>query len=483
MTMKKRITFRPLGAIIAATLLASPLLSQAATDKEAIESLRTTGKAFTAVAKGAIPAVVSIRVAKSVGGHRYQGPQLNNPFDLFGDDFFERFFYPSPHQRHPQEQFAEGQGSGFIISEDGYILTNSHVVGDVDRITVTLSDGRELEATLIGTDTKSEVAVIKVDAKDLPVATLGDSDKLEVGEWVVAIGNPFGLTETVTAGIVSALGRGNVQIAEYEDFIQTDAAINPGNSGGPLLNLDGEVIGINTAIYSRSGGYMGIGFAIPISTAIAIKDQLIEKGSVSRGYLGIIIQPLTEDLASNFDLEDTSGILVGDVEKGSNAEKAGLKQGDVIQSLDGKPVASVNSFRNKIASSPVGTRFKLGIFRDGKTQTIEVASGEAGTSSNEVLNQIGLDLAEPRAELLREYGFREAEGLIVTGVKPGSAAARAGLRPGLIVLSVNRMAVTTLQNLATVLRDSRPGDPLILIVFDGTHSRFVSIRTNPTNPK
>jgi serine protease Do len=296
---------------------------QAAEPDDEITALQHLSTGFTRVAKRTLPAVVFIQVEKNV--ERGRGPgEFNNPFDLFNDEFFHRFFGERFH-RQPRQYKQRGLGSGFIVSHDGYILTNHHVVGDAEHIMVKLADGREVKAKLVGTDPKSDVAVIKIKGDDLPVLPLGDSDTLEVGEWVVAIGNPFGLTHTITVGVVSAKGRSGMGIEDYEDFIQTDAAINPGNSGGPLINLQGKVIGINTAIYSRSGGYMGIGFAIPINMVKAIEQQLIASGKVTRGYLGINIQDLSEDLANSFGLKTTKGVLVADVVENSPAAKGGLK--------------------------------------------------------------------------------------------------------------------------------------------------------------
>lgn len=277
--------------------LTSIFVPTAMAEAESVRSLRNLGNNFADIVEKVSPAVVFIKVEQKVEG---QMGYTNNPFELFNDDFMRRFFGQRFQQQQAprQDQIVMGQGSGFIISKDGYILTNNHVAGKAEKITVKLLNGREVEARLIGTDPHSDVAVIKIDAGDLPFLTLGDSDNLRVGEWVLAVGNPFGLSHTVTAGIVSAKGRSSVGIADYEDFIQTDAAINPGNSGGPLLDLDGRVVGINTAIFSKNGGYMGIGFTIPINMVKVIRDQLIANGKVERGYLGITMQNLNPELAN-----------------------------------------------------------------------------------------------------------------------------------------------------------------------------------------
>ena len=335
--------------------------------------LYTTSSDFSSVAETAIPAVVFIHVEKAVTVG-YEIPfRYNDPFNFFGDEFLRRFFgYHDFSRLRPKRRLQRGQGSGFITDPSGYILTNHHVIGDADRIVVRLHDRREFEARLVGTDPQSEVAVIKIEAEGLPVLPLGDSNTLKIGEWVVAVGNPFGLAETLTVGVVSAKGRSNVGIADYENFIQTDAAINPGNSGGPLLNVRGEAVGINTAIYSRSGGYMGIGFAVPIDMAKKIKAQLIRKGRVDRGYLGISVQDMDPRLAKSLNLNVLSGVLVSQVDRGSPAQKAGLRPGDVIVQLNGRKVERVSPFRNELASSPPGTKVELTLIRYGRLFTTEM---------------------------------------------------------------------------------------------------------------
>jgi serine protease Do len=325
-----------------------------------ISVLQQTGTAFKEIAKDALPAVVFVDVATTVEVPQYR---YHHPMErFFGQEYF--WYHEAP---MPRKYRQMGQGSGFIISKDGYILTNNHVVGDADRITVTLADGRKYDARLVGTDPKSEVALIKIDdEKAFPFLELGNSDALEVGEWVLAAGNPFGLSQTITAGIVSAKERSEVGIAEYGSFIQTDAAINPGNSGGPLLNIHGEVVGINTAIYSQTGGYMGIGFAIPINQAVDIKQQLIEHGKVLRSVLGIYIQEVDAELAERFDLSEPEGILITRIMEGSAAEEAGLQNGDIIVALDGWKTAKIGAFRNRVASTAPNTRVHLEIARGGE---------------------------------------------------------------------------------------------------------------------
>lgn len=408
------------------------MLPAMAQSNEDIDILNRTSKAFSAVVKKANPAVVNVMVEKTVGAKGY------SPDDFFNNPFFERFFGPQFRQQVPQRKYKQqGQGTGFIISPEGYILTNNHVVEDADDITVTLDDRRKLKATLIGSDPQSDVALIKIEAdENFPTLPLGDSDALEVGEWVIAIGNPFGLNQTVTIGVVSAKGRSGVGLNEYENFIQTDAAINPGNSGGPLLNIHGEVVGINSALFSRTGGYMGIGFAIPINMVKAIENQLQKHGKVTRGWLGVAIQDVDENLAQSFGLEEAKGILVSEVTEGSPAEEAGLKQGDVIVKLNGKTLESVNELRNRIALIVPKTDAEFEIIREGKARNITVVIGEqpedfsrlgqGGKSS--VIEDFGLSFQELTQELADQLGYTNEQGVLIGDVEPGSVAAKPGSR-------------------------------------------------------
>ncbi len=413
--------------------LAGPVHAQSNT-----ESAKELSSAFSAAAKAAMPAVVSVKVEKAVevSSMKFGSARgFNDPFGLFDDDLLRRFFGDRlpPQQQTPRKYREQGQGSGFIISKDGYILTNNHVVGDADKITVELNDGRKFEnAKLTGTVPDSEVALIKIDGHDFPVLPMGNSEKIEIGDWVIAIGNPFGLNGTVTVGVISAVGRSNVHIAAYEDFIQTDAAINPGNSGGPLINLDGQVIGINTAIFSQSGGYMGIGFAIPINMARTIEEQLKKQGRVVRGYLGVLGQDITKDMADLLQLKDGQGVIVAYVEKGSPAEKDGLKSHDILLQMNGKRIESYDSLRHEIAMLPPGNKVEFVIMRDGKTRDIVVTLAErlaelaqskqpAPQQSQETL---GIEVQNLTRDIAQQLGYSLGDGVIVASVVPGDLRPR-----------------------------------------------------------
>ena len=447
------------------------------------EILQQTGDAFRSIAKKALPAVVFINVESTIEVES----QMSHPFfrnDPFFDQFFGRGWRQFDQPQEKKERKQQGQGSGFIISSDGYILTNSHVVENATRITVTLSDDRKFDAKLIGADPKTEVALIKLDkVENLPIVELGDSEQLEVGEWVLAAGNPFGLSQTVTAGIVSALGRTDTQLTEYGNFIQTDAAINPGNSGGPLLNIDGKVVGINTAIMTRSGGNMGIGFAIPINQAIAIKEQLINHGKVSRSVLGVYIQDVNEELAKKFDLDDVKGILISDIIEDSAAEEAGLQGGDVIIEFEGKPTGKLGSFRNKVAATPPNTIVKLKIVRDGKYKDIEVTTramdvltiNDISEEVSDTLEKIGINVTSLDSEEAKALSLNAESGVLISEVSEGSSAWRAGIQPGQIITNVNRKPVNNIEDFSKAIQESSQNDSVLFLITDGKGSRFVVI--------
>lgn len=432
---------------------------------------------FTQVAKKATPAVVSIKVQqKGKTNSSIQSLPAENEF--FNDDFFQRFFgFSLPDQI--QNQPTVGQASGFIVTPDGYILTNNHVVKDASSIIVTLNDGREFEAKVIGKDANTDISVIKISGHDLPTVKLGDSDKLEVGEWVVAIGNPLGLQASLTVGVVSAKGRNNLDLTREEEYIQTDAAINRGNSGGPLLNLDGEVVGMNSAIATSTGGYMGLGFSIPSNMLKRIMDQLITKGSVTRGYLGIVLQKIDQDLAQAFNLEKTHGVLIAEVAKNSPAQAAGLKQGDVIIRYNGNSVDNMGNFRNIIASTPPGTNISLTIQRADNVEEIPVTVGtlpDAQQSPNEVTEQLGLTLQELTPEIAQKLGYQNEKGVIITEIDPSSISALAGIKKGSLILSVNQQKVSSLDEFHAALKKTEKGKPVLLLIKQGNVIRFVSLR-------
>lgn len=482
----KRLFFLPVMILLTVMLSGFGLLATASAQEAGIESLRKTGQAFRSVAKQVSPSVVFIQVEKEVEQQQALG---NNPFgnSPFGDEFFRRFFGQPPQQGSPHKtpkRRTSGQGSGFIISADGYIMTNNHVVGDADKVTVQLLDGREFDAEIVGTDPPTDVALIKIDAEEkLPFLSLGDSDLLEVGDWVLAFGNPFGLSHTLTAGIVSAKGRSSIGLNDYENFIQTDAAINPGNSGGPLVNLDGEVIGMNTAIFSRSGGYMGIGFAIPINMAQRIRQQLVTHGSVTRGRLGVLIQDMNKDLAESFGIDQREGILVAQVQEDSPAEKGGLKQGDVILKLNGKKVEKVAIFRNEIAMTSPGTEVVLKVLRDGQKKKLKVKIGAMETDakgqpvSSDALPELGMKLQKLTNELAEQFGYEGAKGVLVTAVEPDSIAARAGIKRGDLIEEVNRTEVTDSAQVKKLITESKK-KTVLMLVRQGEASRYLALKLN-----
>ncbi len=448
---------------------------------------------FADLAEHVSPAVVNISTTQEMKGpHGLGGPGgPGGPGAPGGpggggddDDQFQEFFGPFERffnmPRRPYK--ARSLGSGFIIDPKGYIITNNHVVENADEIVVKLSTGKEYKAKVVGRDAKTDIALIELKgATDLPSVKLSDSEGLRVGDWVVAIGNPFGLENTVTAGIVSALGR-HINQGPYDNFIQTDAAINPGNSGGPLLNTKGEVVGINTAIFSRGGGNIGIGFAIPISLAHEIVPQLKERGHVTRGWLGVMIQKVTPDIAESLGLEDTKGALVADVVKEGPAEAAGLKQGDVIVEFDGKPVVDSAELPLLVARTGVGKSVRLKIIRDKNSQevTVKIAElkdeeqAEAGGGTSEDLGLAVQSLTPDLAENLNLD--KSLKGVVVTQVEPGGPAAEAGLRRGDVILEVNRKAVKNAAAFQKAIRDGGKGKSLLFLVRRGDNTIFLALK-------
>ena len=435
-----------------------------------------TPESFSNLAKETSPSVVNISTVKSIKAGRGQTPMPFGPNDPFRD-FFDRFFG----DQIPRDYRQRGLGTGFIIDKEGYIFTNNHVVEMADEIKVTLADKREFTAEIVGRDSKTDLALIKIkDADNLIPLSLGDSDKLEVGDWVVAIGNPFGLGNTVTAGIVSAKYR-YLGASSYDNFIQTDASINPGNSGGPLMNTRGEVIGINTAIYSRSGGSIGIGFAIPINMAKDLLPQL-KKGKVVRGWLGVMIQPITSELKDKLNLKDEKGALVADVTEGGPAQKAGFKRGDVIVSFDGKDIEESKDLPYIVSSTPVGEKVAVEIIRQGNKETLEVKIGELeggetpATTLSEVGPDLGLRAEDLTPELARYYGLPDISGVIITQVENNSPADEAGLRQGDIILEIDQEPINDLAQFNRKIEAYKAGDTILFLVKRQGMSLYLTLK-------
>ncbi|MCH9611263.1 MAG: hypothetical protein S4CHLAM81_07990 [Chlamydiales bacterium] len=433
--------------------------------------LREISKGFSEVASSAVPAVVFIESQMQPTASR---EPARNPFDYFGEEFFNDFFgFPFQSERR---QTPQSRGSGFLVSSDGLIMTNNHVVEKSQKIMVTLNDGRKMSAEVIGTDPQTDLALIKVDGKDFPYLKFGNSNDLNVGDWTIAIGNPFGLQASLTVGVVSAKGRGQLHITDFENFIQTDAAINPGNSGGPLLNVDGEVIGINTAIASAgSGGYIGIGFAIPSMMAVQIQEHLVKDGSVTRGYLGATLQPIDSDLAKFYGLDRPRGALVVQVAEDSPAAKAGLKQEDIILAYNGKEVDAIHTFRNSISLMAPGTRVKLEVLRDGKKKQITVTVGDAPSNKmakGSPIQKLGLHVQNMSAEMEKRTGEK---GVMITQVAAGSPAALANLTPGSIILAVNRKNVTSIEEFTDQVSKASKEGRVLLMVKQSDVTRFVAL--------
>ena len=468
------------GAVVAESIAKSP--------EADLKAARALGDAFASVAERVKPAVVSIHSTKTVKLRRFD---LRLPF---GDDSPLREFFNddnsgNPFRSPPREYkyHQGGLGSGMIIDKEGHILTNNHVVNDVDQINVTLADKRSFEAEITGTDPRTDLAIIKLKGdlpRDLPVVELGDSGSSRVGEWVLAIGAPFGYEQTVTAGIISAKGRANVANSDMlQDFLQTDTAINPGNSGGPLVNLDGKVIGLNTIIATSIGQSAGVGFAVPINMAKQILPTLVKGGKVSRGMLGVVIQDLTEDLARQFKVSGVKGALVTQVAAGSAAAKAGIKVSDVITRYDGKPVEGVSQFRNLVAATPPAAKVEIVLLRDGKETSVHAQLGELAPEPSVAAtsekanggNVLGLSVEPLTPAIARQNGYGDSQGVVVTEVEEGSAAAAAGIQVGDLVIEVNRLKTATMAEYQQALANVKDTVLVLLKTQDGG-SRFVVVQ-------
>jgi serine protease Do len=505
MTPPRRVTSTSLKTWIAAAVLAgagsAALIAQseqrpkrpAQVPTETIRHAEALSEAFKEVSRSVSPSVVNIRSTQQRQVTNQSNPRTpNSPFDdeffrrFFGDEFREFRFGPdSPMQPMPRI----GEGTGVVIREDGHIVTNNHVVQDATNIRVTLNDERQYDGRVIGTDPESDLAVIKIDANDLTPATFGDSDAIDVGEWVLAIGSPLGLQRTVTAGIISAKGRGTMGLADIGDFIQTDAAINPGNSGGPLVNLYGQVVGINTAISTRTGGYMGVGFAIPSNIVNPVVNSIIETGKVERGWLGVSIQPLNDELAESFDFTG-QGVLVGDVLPDTPAQEAGLEAGDIVTSINGRRVSNPSQLLNSIAEMRPGSEARLEVFRDGQSDQFTVTLGDRsqqqlsqrGENSRApqrggATEKLGMSVGPLTSELAQQLGAANERGVVVMQVEPASAAAEAGLQQGDIITRVGDQRVRSPQDLAQALDDADLDKGVRLKIFSQGASRFVVLKS------
>lgn len=447
--------------------------------ESAIEALMRASKARAAIVKRVQNAVVHIRIENQFE----RQDDSNSNRSPFNDEFFDRFFRGQRPRNPDSRGFRqEGLGSGAILDERGYIITNNHVVGKADKIIVRLKDGKELEAKLIGTDPPSDIAVIKIKSDNLSIIPFGDSDLMDVGESVIAIGNPFGLTQTVTFGIISAKGRSNIGITDYENFIQTDAAINPGNSGGPLINLRGEIIGVNTAIFTRTGGYQGIGFAVPINMARSIMEDLIKQGTVSRGWLGVGIQDINSGLAKKFKLENTHGSLITTVFENTPAGVAGIQTGDVVIALNGKPIRNSAQFRNQIASARANAMVEIKLIRKGKTKMITVKLDERPSDPMMVAKKpeeepsfLGLTVEDATIESVKQFGYEPNSGALITKIEPGSPAAQAGLRAGILIIEVDRKPVTDVEEFNDAIHSADLKEGVLFLIQNQQGSQYIIV--------
>lgn len=446
---------------------------------------------FADVAKAVTPAVVNITTVtvEKVSDGRPMPDEWRERMEEFfggpGGPFGPRGFRGPQGPGEPRGHRGGGQGSGVIVSSDGYVLTNNHVIDGASEVTVTLPDKREFKGKIVGADPKTDLAVVKIDGQNLPTVAWGDASKLQVGEYVLAVGNPFGLNSTVTLGIVSALGRGRMGITQYEDFIQTDAAINPGNSGGALVNTRGELVGINTAIFSQTGGYQGVGFAVPTTMGKPIYESLVKDGKVVRGYLGVGIQDLTQDLAKSFGITRAKGALVSDVKEDSPADQAGLKQGDVITAYQGSPVEDAVALQRLVTRTAVGTKVTITVIRDGhekdltvtireQQETAKIAKAETGDREYAFAGAAVQDLDRDTA---KELGIKgKAQGVVVTSIEPDSGAEKAGLMPGDVIREINRQPVKSVKDFEKASSAVKKDDNVLILINRRGAALFLSAR-------
>lgn len=471
-----------LGSIQTPTSSIASTLNEVMTISEPLKH-RVANRGFSDIVKSVKPAVVNITASKTRGKSHKDGVPRS---DRFGRGFGDLpFLEPPTPQGKPQPPFGSGMGSGVLVSPDGYIVTNHHVVDGAKEVSVTLPDKREFSGTIIGSDPQTDFAVVKIEGENLPFVPWGNSSNLEVGEYVLAIGNPFGLTSTVTQGIVSALGRGGMGITQYEDFIQTDAAINPGNSGGALVNVDGELVGINTAIFSRTGGSQGVGFAIPTSMGKPIYESLVKTGKVVRGYLGIGIQEITPDLATTLNLPHAKGALVTDVKPGSPASQAGLVRGDAIITYQGKPIADPRGLQQVVTRTPVHADITMSIIRNGTEQEIRTTIGEhpdsiqitQDTTSSTESELAGVSVEDLNPRMARQLGVSpDIAGVVVTSVQPGSHADQAGISRGDVISEINRNPVHSRAEYDHIVSALSKEKRALLLVYRKGVPLFLSVK-------
>lgn len=459
------------------TAIAKAESSEKLDNSPGVQALEELSNAFANVAEKVNPSVVMIFTET-------QMRVANDPFrDFFGDDFYKRFF-GAPRGDGGQKYTQKGLGSGVIVASDGIIVTNNHVVKDADDIKVRLMNGKEYKAEIKGRDGRTDLAVIKIDAKNLKAIRFGDSDKARVGEWVLAIGSPLSpeLEHTVTSGIISAKGRSGIGLGNvYQDYIQTDAAINPGNSGGALTNLKGQLIGINAAIATRTGGFMGIGFAIPSNLVKKVMSDILTKGKVSRGWLGVHIQDLNEETAKYMKLDNTDGVLINDVVKDGPAEKAGVKVQDVVVKVNDRKVKNTVELATQIGSAAPGTKVNLTVIRDGKQKTLGVKLGEfpeteeQPVASNNITNDLGMRVSDITPDLVQQFNLKiSGHGVVISGIERGSAAVQAGLKVGDVILKINRKPIENLSDFNRIMKNVKKGDSLLLYVQREVNKFFVA---------
>jgi serine protease Do len=458
------------GAVDLAKPIPSPPKAMGLQGPVVPAALPVPSGSFSQVAETVAPAVVNINAVS-------RGPSGRTPIEeFFGEEFFRRFFGEVPER----EQVQRSLGSGVIVDPSGIVLTNAHVVERATEIEAVTADGKKHRAKVVGVDRRTDLAVLKLQGGGpYPAATLGDSDKLKVGDWVLAIGSPFGLQQTVTAGIISAKGR-SIGQGLFDDFLQTDAAINPGNSGGPLVNMSGEVVGINSAILSRSGGNVGIGFSIPVNMAKRIYTELAARGKVTRGWLGVSIQPLTPELAKGFGLREAKGVLISDVVQDSPAERAGIAAGDIVTEFDKKKVDSPQDLQKAVAATAPGKGVPVKVWRDKTEKTLEIKIGEtpddsvALKSTNKSRTMLGLDVRPITPDIARQLNLRGGEGVLVFSVEDDSPAAEAGLQRGDVIREVNRQRVRNLQDYERTTKEVKEGDRVTVLLQRGQQSLYVA---------